>query len=104
MMLRGGRYRAATQVKGLSPEIVIVSEADTVHEGAGRSLAADNGEVVRTRLGLRPWRDTKGRQYELGRANVFPERMQYQVYRRQDMSSWKWGYGKILYIGSRTIS
>ncbi|MEA1964258.1 MAG: hypothetical protein U9O41_03915 [Candidatus Aerophobetes bacterium] len=38
MKLGGGRYRAATQVKELSPEITIVSVADTVHLGAGRTL------------------------------------------------------------------
>jgi hypothetical protein len=29
----GGRYQAATQVKGWSPENTIVTEADTVHFG-----------------------------------------------------------------------
>jgi len=37
MKLRGKSYRAVTQVKGLSPEIIIVSEAETVHLGAGRN-------------------------------------------------------------------
>jgi hypothetical protein len=37
---RGTGYRAATQVKGWSPEITIVSEADAVH-GSGRQQTAD---------------------------------------------------------------
>ncbi len=75
MRLREGRYRATTQVKGLSPEIFIISEVDTVHQGAGSSLTTATGEAVRTRLGLRPWRDTKRKQYELGIANVHLERV-----------------------------
>ena len=52
--------RATTQVKGLSAEITIVSEADTVHGGAGRSPTPDKGEGIGIRRGLRPWRDHKG--------------------------------------------
>ena len=37
---RGAGYRAATPVKGWSPEITIVSEADAVH-GCGRQQTAD---------------------------------------------------------------
>ena len=37
MKLGGGRYRAATKVKGLSPEILIVSVVDTVVRVAGRT-------------------------------------------------------------------
>ncbi len=37
---RGTGYRAATQVKGWSPEMTIVSGADAVH-GSGRQQAAD---------------------------------------------------------------
>ena len=36
--LKGKRYRAVTQVKGLSVEITIVPAADTVHLGAGSSF------------------------------------------------------------------
>jgi len=37
MKLGGGRYRAATKVKALSPEILIVSVVDTVIRVAGRT-------------------------------------------------------------------
>jgi len=40
------------------------------------------GEVMRTRRGLRPWRDDKRNSWELGRADVFPKRMLGQAYRR----------------------
>ncbi len=39
---KGEEYRAATQVKGLSPEIFIVSEADAVHDAEGSSLNTEN--------------------------------------------------------------
>jgi RNA-directed DNA polymerase len=39
---RGMGYWAATQVKGLSPEITIVSTADVVHVTEGRTLIADS--------------------------------------------------------------
>lgn len=54
MKLREESYRAATQVKGMSPEIIIVSVADTVHYGAGRSPISDKGEVIGIRRGPRP--------------------------------------------------
>lgn len=55
MKLRGESYRAVTQVKGLSPEIIVVSEVETVHLGAGRSpVTAGSGEETGTRRGLRP--------------------------------------------------
>jgi len=42
----GGRYWAATQVKGLSPEITIVMEADTLHFVEGRMDNTAKGEVI----------------------------------------------------------
>jgi len=70
-----GSHRATTQVKGSSTEISIVSEADTVHKGAGSILITGNGEGIRTRRCLRPWRGDKGNSCELGRVDVFPKRM-----------------------------
>jgi hypothetical protein len=70
-----GRYRAIARVNRWSPEITIMSEADTVHKGAGSILITMRGEVMRTRRGLREWRDIKWNSYELGRADVFPKRM-----------------------------
>ena len=40
MKLGGGRYRAATRVNVLSPEITIVSEAEAVHVVVGSILIA----------------------------------------------------------------
>ena len=55
MKLRGKSYRAITQVKGLSPEIYIIPEAETVHVGAGRNpVTEDKGEETGIRRGLRP--------------------------------------------------
>ena len=57
MKPRGESYRAVTQVKGLSPEIFIVSEVETVHIGADRRPVAESnrrGEETGTRRGLRP--------------------------------------------------
>ena len=54
MKLSKESYRAATQVKGMSPEITIVSTAEPVHVGAGRSPVTDKGEGIGIRRGLRP--------------------------------------------------
>jgi len=55
----------------LSPEITNVSEADTVHVGAGSSLKTVRGEVMGTRRGRRGWRDIRWNSYELGRATMY---------------------------------
>ena len=67
-------YRAATQVKGWSPEIDVVSVADTVQGGAGRILTIETGKNVRTRRGRRPQQDIKRILQELGRTNVSQRR------------------------------
>ena len=59
MKLEGGRYRDTTQVKGLSPEILLVSEVDAVHLAADNILTTVTGEVIGTRRGLRPCQDVK---------------------------------------------
>jgi len=59
MKLEGGRHRDATQVKGLSPEIHLVSEVDAVHLAADNILTTVIGEVIRARRGLRPCQDVK---------------------------------------------
>jgi group II intron reverse transcriptase/maturase len=41
MKPEGTRYRAVTQVKRLSPEIPVISEAEAVHYAEGRSLTPD---------------------------------------------------------------
>jgi transposase len=72
---KGMGYWAATQVKGLSPEIVVVSEVDVVKRTEDSTLIAVNpnlvscnfdksvwdiGEAMRARRGLRPWHGIKG--------------------------------------------
>ena len=59
MKLGGGRHRDTTQVKGLSPEILIVSEVDAVHLAVDNILTTVIGEVIRARRGLRPCQDVK---------------------------------------------
>ena len=54
MKLGNGRHRVATQVKGLSPEINIVSEADAVHGDAGSIMGAENGEASQNPTGSKP--------------------------------------------------
>jgi len=46
-----GRYRAATQVKVLSPEIAIFTEAETLHFVEGSMDNTAKGEVVSTSSG-----------------------------------------------------
>ena len=48
---KGMGYWAATQVKGLSPEITIVTEADTLHFVEGRMGNTVKGEVISTPSG-----------------------------------------------------
>ena len=59
MKLGGGRHRDTTQVKGLSPEILLVSEVDAVHLAVDNILTTITGEVARARRGLRPCQDVK---------------------------------------------
>ena len=59
MELEGGRHRDTTQVKGLSPEILLVSEVDAVHLAADNILTTVTSEVIGTRRGLRPCQDVK---------------------------------------------
>ena len=59
MKLGGGRHRDTTQVKGLSPEILLVSEVDAVHLAVDNILTTVIGEVIRARRGLRPCQDVK---------------------------------------------
>ena len=76
-----GRYQAATKVKVLSPEILIVEEADSVHELEGSIVYI---ATVRSRLflrGLSPWHDTARRHQELGR----PYKLLRHVERRKNL-------------------
>ena len=59
MKLGGGGHRDTTQVKGLSPEILLVSEVDAVHSAVDNIFMAVDGEAIRARRGLRPCQDVK---------------------------------------------
>jgi len=59
MKLEGGRHWDTTQVKGLSPEIINVSEVDAVHIAVDNILTAVIGKAIRARRGLRPCQDVK---------------------------------------------
>lgn len=68
-----GKYQTATQVKGLSPVILDVKEADRFHilEGSKKSFGmVRNYSLFR---GLRPWYDIEWKLQELGRPERFSE-------------------------------
>ena len=72
MVPGGRRYQAATQVKGLSPEISNVIEADMVHMYGRQHSYIRNGEgVAALSGGLRPWHGTKRAVWEPGRSRAF---------------------------------
>ena len=50
MMPEGGRYQAATQVNVWSPEILRISEADTLHERGRQYNLCRLGEAERAAL------------------------------------------------------
>lgn len=52
MKLKRGKYRAVAKANRLSPEIFMMSVADTVHVGAGSNFITVIGEVMRVRRGL----------------------------------------------------
>jgi hypothetical protein len=72
LKLLGGTCQAATQVKGLSPVIINVIEADVLHFN-GKQYKAD-ARVSQTLLyrGLRPWHGMRWKVRELGRSALFP--------------------------------
>jgi len=66
-----GRYQTATEVKGLSHEIINVKEVDSVHlleDSKNDFDTARNHSLFR---GLRPWYDIEWKLQELGRPNWF---------------------------------
>jgi len=66
-------YWATTKVNVLSPEIVIVSDADTVHLGGRQYSQFRDGEELRDRRGLRQLHGIKWIVWELGRPKTFPK-------------------------------
>jgi len=69
---RGTGYRAATQVKGLSPEITILSVADVVHL-CGRLYSHNRyWQGYKSPAGLTPWHGIKWIVWELGRPATLP--------------------------------
>ena len=74
---KGKGYRATTQVNVLSPEITIVSDADTVHKGGRQNSQIRCGEELRDRRGLRQLHGIKWATWELGRPDVFLRKVCY---------------------------
>jgi hypothetical protein len=72
--LEGWMYQATTQVKVLSPEIIVIVEVDAVHL-CGRqyclSVKASEKQLYR---GLSPLHDTRWKIGELGRTSEFFDR------------------------------
>lgn len=69
-----GMYQTATKVKVLSPEIINIEEADSLHllEGSMNYTAmARSGSLFR---GLRPWYGTERKLSEPGRPVLFLQR------------------------------
>src|SRR3989338_8991245 len=71
MKLRRGIYQAVTQVNVLSPEIVDIVEADTVHDdGRQYYMTHYRRESIGYR-GLRQWHDIRWKRRKLGRSIKF---------------------------------
>ena len=64
---KGMGYWAATQVKGLSSEITIVSVADAVHGAEGSILITVSRQGDESPRSLRQWHGIKRIVWELGR-------------------------------------
>lgn len=71
--LEGGTKQTATQVKGLSPEISNIIEADAVHLAEGSKWSGANGEPFSLYRGRRPWYALKWTLCELGRSLFLPQ-------------------------------
>jgi len=74
---KGRGYWATTQVNVLSPEIIIVSDADTVHKGGRQNSQIRYGKELRDRRGLRQLHGIKRTMWELGRPDVFLRKVCY---------------------------
>jgi hypothetical protein len=66
------KFQTATQVKGLSPEIFRVDEADSVHLLEGNRMRNDKASEASLVRGLRPRYGIESRLYELGSPARFP--------------------------------
>jgi len=67
-----GTYKAATQVKVLSPETVNIVEADVLHYTEGSMKRNEMVSYFSLYRGLSPWHGTRWKLCELGRSSVFP--------------------------------
>ena len=89
-----GRYQTATQVKVLSPVIINIKEADSVHLLEGNKKGFDmvrNSSLFR---GLRPWYDIERKLQELGRPEWFSEnRIFTDNPKRRGSGNDRWGVG-----------
>ena len=66
------RHQTATQVKGLSPEISNIDEADSVHVLEGNKAHGVTVSCARLVRGLRPWYGAECLLHELGRPARLP--------------------------------
>ena len=73
MKLAEGTYQAATQVKGLSPEILNVVEADVFHFNGKQHRNDAMASHILLYRGRRPWHGMKWKLHELGRSVLFPQ-------------------------------
>jgi hypothetical protein len=69
------RYQAATRVNAVSPEIVVVAEADSLHALEGSMVANEMASLQPLHRDLRQWHDIERIALEPGRPwQVFRER------------------------------
>lgn len=85
--LEGGTKQTATQVKGLSSEIIDIIEADAVHLVEGSKWDSANGELFSLYRSLRPWYVLRWILRELGRSLFFLQRYDRTSYKRQRLSN-----------------
>lgn len=64
------RYQAATQVNAVSPEIVVVVEADSLHALEGSMVADEKASPQPLHRDLRQWHDIERTAPEPGRTFV----------------------------------
>ena len=74
MELSNGKCQTATQVKGLSPEIINIEEADSFHILESRIYRTDMARCGLLFRGLRPWYGIEWKSQELGRPGLLPGR------------------------------
>lgn len=85
--LEGGTKQTATQVKGLSPEMFDIIEADIFHCMEGSKWSSANGELFSLYRGRRPWYVLRWILRELGRSLFSLQGYDGTSYKRQGLSN-----------------